>query len=69
MELMNWFIKPFNKGLIWLGSKFFDTTFFGFKIGMIMIYCTMMYMMSILTDILYEKGFSAGVKSVEVIDD
>ena len=69
MELMNWFIKPFNKGLIWLGSKFFDTTFFGFKIGMIMIYCSMMYMMFILTDILYEKGFNDGVKSVEVIDD
>jgi hypothetical protein len=69
MELMNWVIKPFNKGLIWLGSTFFDATFFGIKIGMIMIYCSMMYMMFTLTDILYEKGFSDGVKSVEVIND
>ena len=66
MELMNRFIKPFNKGLIWLGSKFFDTTFFGIKIGMIMIYCSVMYMMFTLTDAVYEKGFNEGVKSVTI---
>ena len=36
------------------------------KIGMIMIYCSVMYMMFTLTDAVYEKGFNEGVKSVTI---
>ncbi len=66
MELMNWFIKPFNKGMLWFGSKFFDTTFFGIKLGWIVAYGSMMYLMFTLIDLIYEKGFDEGVKSVTI---
>jgi hypothetical protein len=66
MELMSWVIKPFDKFMIWLGSTAFDTTIFGIKLGWIVIYCSMMYMMFNLTDMLYDKGFDDGVKSVTI---
>ena len=66
MELMNWFMKPFNKSMIWLGSTFFDTTFFGIKIGWALLYVSFAYMMFNLTDMLYDKAFDAGVKSVTI---
>ena len=68
MELMNWFIKPFNKMMIWLGSTFFNTTIFGIKLGWIFVYVSFTYMMFNLTDALYQKGFDDGVKSVEVVN-
>jgi hypothetical protein len=64
MELMNWFIKPFNKSMVWIGSTFFDTTVFGIKIGWIFVYVSFTYMFFNLTDMLYEKAFDEGVKSV-----
>ena len=64
MELMNWFIKPFNKSMVWIGSTFFDTTVFGIKIGWIFVYVSFTYMVFNLTDMLYEKAFDEGVKSV-----
>jgi hypothetical protein len=69
MELMSWFIKPFDKFMIWLGSTAFDTTFFGIKLGYIIIYVSMFYMVFTLAGAIYDKGFDAGVKSVEVIND
>lgn len=68
MELMNWFIKPFNKFMVWLGSAFFNTTLFGIKLGFIVIYVSITYSMVVLTDALYQKGFNDGVKSIEVIN-
>jgi len=68
MELMNWFIKPFNKFMVWLGSTFFNTTLFGIKLGFIVIYVSITYSMVVLTDALYQKGFNDGVKSIEVIN-
>ena len=32
MELMNWFIKPFNKSMIWFGEAVDRYTIFGIKI-------------------------------------
>ena len=61
---MNWFIKPFNKSMVWIGSTFFDTTVFGIKIGWIFVYVSFTYMFFNLTDMLYEKAFDEGVKSV-----
>ena len=66
MELMNWFIKPLDRFLMWLGTSVFDSTIFGIKLGWIVIYCSMMYMMFNLTDMLYDKGFDDGVKSVTI---
>ncbi len=66
MELMNWVIKPFDKFMIWLGSTFFDTTFFGIKLGWIVVYISFTYMMFNLTDALYQKGFDDGVKSITI---
>ena len=63
---MNWFMKPFNKSMIWLGSTFFDITFFGIKIGWVFIYVSFAYMVFSLTDMLYEKAFDAGVNSVTI---
>lgn len=54
MELMNWFIKPFNKMMVWLGSTFFNTTIFGIKLGWIFVYVSFTYMMFNLTDALYK---------------
>ena len=67
MELMAWFIKPFNKSMVWLGSTFFDTTFFGIKVGWIFVYISFTYMFFNLTDMLYNKAFDEGVKSVTTI--
>ena len=67
MELMAWFIKPFNKSMVWLGSTFFDTTFFGIKVGWIFGYISFTYMFFNLTDMLYDKAFNEGVKSVTTI--
>ena len=67
MELMAWFIKPFNKSMVWLGSTFFDTTFFGIKVGWIFVYISFTYMFFNLTDMLYDKAFNEGVKSVTMI--
>ena len=61
---MNWFIKPFNNSMVWIGSTFFDTTVFGIKIGWIFVYVSFTYMFFNLTDMLYEKAFDEGVKSV-----
>jgi hypothetical protein len=66
MELMAWFIKPFNKSMVWLGSTFFDTTFFGIKVGWIFVYISFTYMFFNLTNMLYDKGFDDGVKSVTI---
>jgi len=66
MELMAWVIKPFDKFMIWLGSTFFDTTFFGIKLGWIVVYVSFTYMMFNLTDALYQKGFDDGVKSITI---
>tara|TARA_B100000029_G_scaffold92276_1_gene82224 strand:+ start:1757 stop:1972 length:216 start_codon:yes stop_codon:yes gene_type:complete len=66
MELMAWFIKPFDKFMVWLGSTFFDTTFFGIKLGWIVVYVSFTYMMFNLTDALYQKGFDDGVKSITI---
>ena len=66
MELMNWFIKPFNKSMVWLGSTFFDTTVFGIKIGWIFVYVSFTYMFFNLTDMVYNKAFNDGVKSVTI---
>ena len=63
---MNWFIKPFNKGMLWFGSSVFDSTVFGIKLGWIVAYGSMMYLMFTLTDLIYEKGFDEGVKSVTI---
>ena len=49
-----------------LVDKFFDTTFFGIKLGWIVAYGSMMYLMFTLTDLIYEKGFDEGVKSVTI---
>ena len=67
MELMAWFIKPFNKSMVWLGSTFFDTTFFGIKVGWIFVYISFTYMFFNLTDMLYDRAFYEGVKSVTMI--
>ena len=67
MELMAWFIKPFNKSMVWLGSTFFDTTVFGIKIGWIFVYVSFTYMFFNLTDMLYDRAFNEGVKSVTMI--
>ena len=67
MELMAWFIKPFNKSMVWLGSTFFDTTFFGIKVGWIFVYISFTYMFFNLTDMLYDKAFNEGVKSVTMM--
>ena len=67
MELMACFIKPFNKSMVWLGSTFFDTTFFGIKVGWIFVYISFTYMFFNLTDMLYDKAFNEGVKSVTMI--
>ena len=67
MELMAWFIKPFNKSMVWLGSTFFDTTFFGIKVGWIFVYISFTYMFFNLTDMLYDRAFNEGVKSVTMI--
>tara|TARA_B100001245_G_C22772225_1_gene373237 strand:- start:348 stop:548 length:201 start_codon:yes stop_codon:yes gene_type:complete len=64
MELMAWFIKPFDKFMIWLGSTVFDTTVFGIKLGYIVVYVGMFYMVFTLTDAVYDKGFEAGAESV-----
>ena len=66
MELMNWFIKPFNKSMVWIGSTFFDTTVFGIKIGWIFVYVSFTYMFFNLTDMVYNKAFNDGVKSVTI---
>ena len=66
MELMAWFIKPFNKSMVWLGSTFFDTTVFGIKIGWIFVYVSFTYMFFNLTDMVYNKAFNDGVKSVTI---
>ena len=66
MELMAWFIKPFDKFMVWLGSTFFDTTIFGIKLGWIVVYVSFTYMMFNLTDALYQKGFDDGVKSITI---
>ena len=67
MELMAWFIKPFNKSMVWLGSTFFATTFFGIKVGWIFVYISFTYMFFNLTDMLYDKAFNEGVKSVTMM--
>ena len=67
MELMAWFIKPFNKSMVWLGSTFFDTTFFGIKVGWIFVYISFTYMFFNLTDMVYNKAFNDGVKSVTMM--
>ena len=64
MELMAWFIKPFDKFMIWLGSTVFDTTVFGIKLGYIVIYVGTIYMVFTLVDAVYDKGFDAGVESI-----
>jgi hypothetical protein len=66
MELMNWFIKPLDRFLIWLGSSVFDSTVFGIKLGWIVVYISFIFMMFTLTDLVYEKGFDEGVKSVTI---
>jgi hypothetical protein len=66
MELMNWFIKPLDRFLIWLGSSVFDSTVFGIKLGWIVVYISFTFMMFTLTDLVYEKGFDEGVKSVTI---
>ena len=63
MELMNWFIKPFNKSMIWLGETGEKVTFFGIKVYLIIFFVITSYTVFILTDAIYEKGFKAGVKS------
>ena len=68
MELMSWVIKPFDKFMIWLGSTAFDTTIFGIKLGWIVVYVGFTYMMFTLTDVVYQKGYNEGVKSVEVVN-
>ena len=67
MELMAWFIKPFNKSMVWLGSTFFDTTIFGIKVGWVFVYISFTYMFFNLTDMLYDRAFNEGVKSVTMI--
>ena len=64
---MSWFIKPFNKSMVWLGSTFFDTTVFGIKIGWIFVYVSFTYMFFNLTDMVYNKAFNDGVKSVTIV--
>jgi hypothetical protein len=66
MELMNWFIKPLDRFLIWLGSSVFDSTVFGIKLGWIVVYISFTFMMFTLIDLVYEKGFDEGVKSVTI---
>tara|TARA_Y100000758_G_scaffold22845_1_gene15555 strand:+ start:516 stop:734 length:219 start_codon:yes stop_codon:yes gene_type:complete len=66
MELMNWFTKPLDRFLIWLGSSVFDSTIFGIKLGYIVAYVGMIYLMFNLTDLVYEKGFDEGVKSTTI---
>ena len=66
MELMSWFIKPFNKSMVWLGSTFFDTTIFGIKVGWVFVYVSFTYMFFNLTDMVYNKAFNDGVKSVTI---
>ena len=68
MELMAWFIKPFDKFMVWLGSTFFDTTLFGIKLGWIVVYVGFTYMTFTLVEAVYQKGYDEGVKSVEVVN-
>ena len=63
---MNWFIKPLDRFLIWLGSSVFDSTVFGIKLGWIVVYISFTFMMFTLIDLVYEKGFDEGVKSVTI---
>ena len=64
MELMNWFIKPFNKSMIWLGETVDKVTFFGIKVYLVFFFVIMSYTVFMLTDAVYEKGFKAGLESV-----
>ena len=66
MELMNWFIKPFNKSMIWLGETGEKVTFFGIKVYLIIFFVITSYTVFILTAAIYEKGFNEGIKSVTI---
>jgi|TARA_Y100000310_G_scaffold201882_1_gene201948 hypothetical protein len=64
MELMSWFIKPFNKGVIWFGEAVTNTTVFGLNLFWIIMLVLWSYTFINVTDALYERGFKAGVESV-----
>ena len=64
MELMNWFIKPFNKSMIWLGETGDKVTFFGIKVYLVFFFVIMSYTVFILIDGVYETGYRAGIESV-----
>ena len=68
MELMNWFIKPFNKSMIWFGETVDKYTFFGIKVYVIIFFVSITSILLMLTDDVYEKGFKAGAESIEETD-
>ena len=43
MELMSWFIKPFNKSMIWFGEAVDRYTIFGIKIFWIILYVGVLF--------------------------
>jgi len=66
MELMSWFTKPFWNSMIWLGEAFDRYTIFGIKVFWIVMYVSILYTTNILANAIYQKGYNAGIQSVEV---
>ena len=66
MELMAWATKPFWNSMIWLGEAVDRYTIFGIKVFWIVMYVSILYTTNILASAIYQKGYNAGIKSVEV---
>jgi hypothetical protein len=64
MELMSWFIKPFNKSMIWLGEAVDRYTIFGIKVFWIILYVGVLFTTITLADAIYDKGYRAGMETI-----
>ena len=63
MELMNFIIKPFNIGIIKVGTFMDNTTVFGFKLMTILLWCGLTVFLFTMLETVYQHGFNTGVES------
>ena len=61
---MSWFIKPFNKSMIWLGEAVNRYTIFGIKVFWIILYVGVLFTTITLADAIYDKGYRAGMETI-----